>query len=181
MSSPAKEKKQRCIQGQIPLKPAEPEHQDSLGANRQAGINLPKLLCCPGFTAQNNRCLPREISYFQKAPERIFPTNGRFPVQQGKHNQQECFLQRNSVSPASRHTFTCLEAPETSSKWLAKEYKERERKKKERKKPIDIYHWHNLSLNYTSKFGSLELNLHFKHDFKNTPLCFPPKGNTRLL
>lgn len=40
---------------------------------------------------------------------------------------------------------------------------------------IDIYHWHNLSLSYTSQFGSLELNLHFKHDFKNTLLWFPPK------
>lgn len=48
-------------------------------------------------------------------------------------------------------------------------------------KSIDIYHWHNLSLSYISQFGSLELNLHFKHDFKNTLLWFPRKRNTRLL
>lgn len=48
-------------------------------------------------------------------------------------------------------------------------------------KSIDIHHWHNLSLSYTSQFASLELNLHFKHDFKNTLLWFPRKRNTRLL
>jgi len=153
---------------------------------QRAGLQKPpqntrKPLHCPGFAVQNTSVLAhRQVTHRRLLSRRRMRTRGgRGSPQQGKHAQPDCLMQRNSISRASRPTSSCLEAPTRLQANDWQNNTERGVGGEKKKIPLTFTTGTISALITHPELGSLQLNLHFKHDLKNTPLCFPPKITPR--
>lgn len=125
----------------------------------------------PGFAVPNTSPLADKPP--AKAAEQKDVQRDGVSLRQGRRTRQGCSVQRNSISPASRPTVTCPEAPQRLQANDTIQKAEGDRKKRKKKNLLTSTTGTTSALIRHPKVGSLKLNLHFKSDFKNTLLCFP--------